>query len=84
MHHVRSLVDDLIMERRHVSERVGLSYEPLSVIGLFRILKMIHLRVCVCVCICLCVLVPAEACERRSASARHDSGLDQSSAMFRC
>ena len=40
MHYVKSLVDDLIMERRHVSERVGLSYEPLSVIGLFRILKI--------------------------------------------
>ena len=46
MHHVRSLVDDLIMKRRHVSERVGLSYEPLSVIGSVQDLKMlIHLRV---------------------------------------
>lgn len=33
MHHVRSPVDDSYNERRHVSERVGLSYEPLSVIG---------------------------------------------------
>ena len=44
--HVRSLVDDLFNERRHVSERVGLSYEPLSVIGSVQDLKMlIHLRV---------------------------------------
>lgn len=44
MRHVRSFVDDLNNERRHVSERVGLSYEPLSVIGCSGFEGVVHLH----------------------------------------
>lgn len=53
MHHVRSPVDDSYNERRHVSERVGLSYEPLSVIGCSGFEGVITSSRCVNVGLCL-------------------------------